>query len=80
MLKIVAINQVTPPFFAARSISTVAAVDKFGCMYEFTYDKESDIIVYEIHTMYDVMKKNKDTLTPFEGICLVGPCWKVPIG
>jgi hypothetical protein len=76
MLKIMAINRRTPPFFAARSIPAAAKVDKFCCMYEFTYNKESDRIVYEVHTIYDVMQK-KDTLTPFEGICLVGPCWKV---
>ncbi len=75
-LKRAAINQLTPLFLAARSIST--AIDKFGYMYEFTYNKESDRIMYEIHTIYDIMQKNKDTLIHFEGICLVGPRWKVP--
>jgi hypothetical protein len=59
MLKIAAINELTPPFFAARSLSAAAAVDKFGCMYEFTYNKDSDKIVYEIHTIYDVMQKKQ---------------------
>jgi hypothetical protein len=59
MLKRAAINQPIPPFLAARSISAAAAIDKFGCMYEFTYNKESDRIVYEIHTIYDVMQKKQ---------------------
>jgi hypothetical protein len=60
MLKIAAINQLTPPFLAARSISAMAAVDKFGCMHEFTYKKESDrIVYYEIHTIYDVVQKKQ---------------------
>jgi hypothetical protein len=61
MLKIAAINQLTPPFLAARSISAMAAVDKFACLYVFTYNKESDRIVYEIHTIYDVLQKKRYT-------------------
>ncbi len=65
MLKIAAINQLTPPFLAARSTSATAAVDKFGCMYEFTYNKESDRIVYKIHTIYDVVQKKQRYIHSF---------------
>ncbi len=64
MLKRMAIKQLTPPLLAARSISAAAAKDKFGCMYEFTYNEELDRIVYEIHKTYDVMQ-NKQRYTHF---------------
>jgi hypothetical protein len=51
---------------AARSISTVAVVatvDKFGGMYEFTYNKESDRMVYEIYAFIHYMMSCKKRYT-----------------